>query len=178
MHCRTLGICKTCKRYPPWKAEWIVEASVKALPSLWTALGRCVSQTVVWAFENMFLSKEIRKLEHERWAANGVWGLGTQVMMHFLRMPMVSCQYLEGLETLAPGTTIYPLMSTLHLQTRDRRKCGKPQILLTKFPFFVYLKALNDRTNSFSKRIVSRIFKSCRSWAQKCTEKVYRQVLV
>ena len=52
---------------------------------------------------------------------------------------------------------------------RDRRKCGKPQNLKTKFSFFVYLKALNDKTNSFLKRIVSRIFKSCRSWAQKCT---------
>ena len=45
------GICKTCKRYPSWKAEWIVEAWVNAWPSLWTALGRCVGQTVVWACE-------------------------------------------------------------------------------------------------------------------------------
>ena len=63
-----------------------------------------------------------------------------------------------------------PLMSTLHLQKEtganvENRRIKFIDNILTKqyFNFFVHSKALNDRTKSFLKRIVSMIDKSCRS---------------
>ena len=61
-----------------------------------------------------------------------------------------------------------PLMSTLHLQKEtganvENRRIRFIDNISTKLYVFVHSKALNDRTKSFLKRIVSMIDKSCRS---------------
>ena len=119
------GICKTCKPYTPWKPEWIVEASVNAWPSLWTALGGCVGRL---SFEHLRIC--IRARRSENW--NKADGQPTEFEGLEPKSWYISseCQWwAASWRVWNPCSRNHNLPIDVYFASSDidRRKCEKPQ---------------------------------------------------